>query len=258
MPAAAIRITIQYDFDSRGARPASRKPITTLGCPASPAKRWRVLGMDSEAISKDEGIYLLIGALRDCDLGVEYAPGTQYSFGYNPFATARSWQECDNDARDLWREWRFGRNVLWSKFKRKYLEAFSREPWRKEPAIESPGSLPTGAGMRGTISAEVGGTRSKGRELGSNSPSHKTSGRKESYDATALRAAIEARLKEEGPFPSLEAFIRWCLEPERVKLRKGEKPPPGKRKGDPPDRHTLTAMISRHKLDEIPGLVKES
>ena len=90
------------------------------------------------------------------------------------------------------------------------------------------------------------------------SRSGKTSGRKESYDGAALRTAIEAHLKAAGPFASKEALSRWCLEPGRVKLRRGAKPPPGKRKGDPPDPHTLTDIIKRHQLDKIPGLFAES
>jgi hypothetical protein len=122
--------------------------------------------MDSQSISKDEGLDLLIDGLRDLDCGIEYAPGTQVSVGYNPFAVARSWQEYNDIARDLWRQWRFGKAAPWTKFERKFLETFSRKPWRKKPVIERDTSdVPAGVGSRAVPSPGIEQKKTDGRPL---------------------------------------------------------------------------------------------
>lgn len=84
------------------------------------------------------------------------------------------------------------------------------------------------------------------------------SGRKEIYDFDELRTKLIDKVRKAGPFSLREDLINWCLEPGRVPLRAGKKPPMGKRAGDPPDRHTIEQGIARHCLDQISGLIKKS
>jgi hypothetical protein len=91
--------------------------------------------MGNHSISKDEGIDLLGDALhdRDYDRRAQNAP---FGSTYDPFLTARRRYEWDNHARGLWHQWGFGRAVPWIKFEQRFLETFSRKPWRKDRAIK--------------------------------------------------------------------------------------------------------------------------
>jgi hypothetical protein len=84
------------------------------------------------------------------------------------------------------------------------------------------------------------------------------SGPKECYDGERLREDVEARLKSEGPFARREQLTRWCLEPGRVKLKAGARLPRNKKRGDPPDAHTLDALLRRHEIFNIPGLIDKT
>ena len=84
------------------------------------------------------------------------------------------------------------------------------------------------------------------------------SGPKECYDGERLRKDVEARLKSEGPFARTAQFTRWCLEPGRVKLKAGARLPRNKKRGDPPDAHTLDASPRRHEIFNIRGLIDKT
>jgi hypothetical protein len=84
------------------------------------------------------------------------------------------------------------------------------------------------------------------------------SGRKECYDGERLRKDVEARLISVGSFASKADFKRWCLEPGRVKLKAGARLPRNKKRGDPPDAHTLDGLLRRHEIFNIPSLIDKT
>ena len=83
----------------------------------------------------------------------------------------------------------------------------------------------------------------------------KRRGPKESYDGELLYKVVEARLKSEGPFYSEDELIRWST--SRVCLKRGARVPKNKKRGDAPDRSTVAALITRHKILEIPNLITD-
>jgi hypothetical protein len=80
-------------------------------------------------------------------------------------------------------------------------------------------------------------------------------GRRPIYDVPALIEDLKKHLSANGPFRSRESLKDWLLNPGRIKLRLGKKPPRGKRAGESPDPHTVEDMINRHLLGAIPDLI---
>jgi hypothetical protein len=183
---------------------------------------------------------------------------TLYRSDYDPFAEMHEGEEHGETerARDRYwlMQWQYERVNSWLRWKGFTGRKFPREKFDKVFVAEFSQSQKESKHSTGHETGASMLSQDEPRSIKDPRKSHRKPGRRESYDASALRTDIEVRLKE-GPFPSREAWIRWCLEPGRVKLRPGEKPPIGKRRGDAPDRHTLEKMIERYKLGKIQGLL---
>ena len=82
-------------------------------------------------------------------------------------------------------------------------------------------------------------------------------GPKPKYDGERLKADAVAHMKANGPFPCRDNLVDWCLEHGRIKLRAGKKPPKNKqgKPSEEPDLKTVKALINKHQIDLIKGLI---
>lgn len=82
------------------------------------------------------------------------------------------------------------------------------------------------------------------------------SGRKEIYDANRLKGDLKVHVRKNGPFKYHYVLADWCC--RHAHLKEGVLIPKNVKPADGPELKTMKALIERHGLDKLPGVLKEA